>query len=34
MQERFVGGVVLHTGPDTYRLGDRIFATPISTLWA
>ena len=30
---RFVGGVVLHTGPDSYPLGDGIVAAPISTLW-
>ena len=34
MQERFAGGVVLHTGRDTFELGDRILAAPISTLWA
>ena len=32
--ERFVAGIVLHTGPATFRLGDRIVAAPISTLWA
>lgn len=31
--DRFLGGVVLHTGPATFALGDRITA-PISTLWA
>lgn len=31
--ETFVAGIVLHTGPRTYRLGDRIVAAPISTLW-
>jgi len=31
---RFAGGVVLHTGPRTYNLGDRIIAAPISTLWS
>ncbi len=31
---RFRSGLVLHTGPDTYRLGDRIVATPVSSLWA
>ncbi len=34
MQERFAGGVVLYTGRDTFKLDDRIFAAPISTLWA
>ena len=32
--ERFVRGVVLHTGPYTFPLADRILAAPISTLWA
>ena len=32
--DRFVTGVVLHTGPRTFELADRIFAAPISTLWA
>ena len=32
--ETFTAGVVLHTGPRTYRLGDRIVAAPISSLWA
>jgi predicted AAA+ superfamily ATPase len=32
--DRFMGGVVLHTGPATFSLGDRITAAPISTLWA
>lgn len=32
--DRFVAGVVLHTGPATYPLGSRIIAAPISTLWA
>ncbi len=27
-------GVVLHTGPRAYVLGDRIVAAPISTLWS
>ncbi len=30
----FLAGVVLHTGPRAYSLGDRIVAAPISTLWA
>lgn len=34
MQERFAGGVVLHTGRDTFEVGNRIVAAPISTLWA
>jgi predicted AAA+ superfamily ATPase len=32
--EAFVAGVVLHTGPRAYKLGERITAVPISTLWA
>jgi hypothetical protein len=32
--DRFVAGVVLRTGPATFRLADRITAPPISTLWA
>jgi hypothetical protein len=32
--ERFAGGVVLHTGPRLYGLGERILAPPICTLWA
>lgn len=34
LSDRFAGGVVLHTGRDTYELADRIVAAPISTLWA
>lgn len=32
--EAFVAGVVFHTGPRVYSLGDRIVAVPISALWA
>lgn len=32
--ERFVGGAVLHTGPDRYQLGDRVMALPLWALWA
>lgn len=31
--ERFLAGVVLHTGPHVYRLSDRIVAAPIAVLW-
>ena len=31
--DRFLGGVVLHTGPHRYPLGERITAAPVSTLW-
>jgi predicted AAA+ superfamily ATPase len=29
----FAAGIVFHTGPRVYRLGDRLVAAPISTLW-
>ncbi|MXW41718.1 MAG: ATP-binding protein [Acidimicrobiia bacterium] len=32
--ERFVAGVVLHTGPASFSLGTRLWALPISTLWS
>jgi predicted AAA+ superfamily ATPase len=32
--DRFVAGVVLHTGPRAFQLSERIYAAPISTLWA
>jgi predicted AAA+ superfamily ATPase len=32
--EAFVAGIVLHTGPRAYRLGERLLAVPISTLWS
>ncbi len=32
--ERFVAGVVLHTGPRAFRIADRLWAAPISSLWA
>lgn len=31
--DRFLGGVVLHTGPAMYRIEDRIVAAPICALW-
>jgi hypothetical protein len=31
--DRFVGGVVLHTGPRVYRLDEGIIAAPICALW-
>jgi hypothetical protein len=31
--ERFVRGLVLHTGPRVYELGEAIIAAPISALW-
>lgn len=32
--DTFLAGIVLHTGPRTFALGERITAAPISTLWA
>lgn len=32
--DRFLRGVVFHTGPRTITLSDRIVAAPISTLWS
>ncbi len=32
--DRFKAGALLHTGPARYRLGDRIEAIPICTLWS
>ncbi|HEY7201451.1 MAG TPA: DUF4143 domain-containing protein, partial [Candidatus Dormibacteraeota bacterium] len=34
LDDRFLAGAVLHTGPRKYRLGERIHALPICTLWA
>lgn len=31
--ERFVRGIVLHTGPRPFELGERLWALPISALW-
>jgi predicted AAA+ superfamily ATPase len=31
--ERFVAGVVLHTGPRVFPLGERITAAPLACLW-
>jgi len=31
--DRFVGGVVFHTGPRLYQLNERIVAAPISAIW-
>lgn len=31
--ERFVAGLVLHTGPSAFALSDRIAALPIASLW-
>lgn len=32
--DRFVAGVVFHTGPRTFQLEERIHAAPIATLWS
>ncbi len=32
--DRFLAGVVLHTGPRAFSLGERIVAAPISSIWA
>lgn len=31
--DRFVHGLVLHTGPRIFELGDRITAVPLAALW-
>jgi predicted AAA+ superfamily ATPase len=31
--EKFVRGVVLHTGPDIFELSERILAVPICAIW-
>ena len=31
--ERFVVRVILHTGPGSFELGERIAALPIAALW-
>jgi predicted AAA+ superfamily ATPase len=31
--EQFIGGVVLHRGPEAVSFGDRLAALPIETLW-
>jgi hypothetical protein len=33
LRERFLRGVVLHTGPGVYQLEDRIEAAPICAIW-
>jgi predicted AAA+ superfamily ATPase len=33
LQDRFVSGVLFHTGPRLFELDDRIVAAPISVLW-
>jgi predicted AAA+ superfamily ATPase len=31
--DAFAAGIVLHTGPYVFPLGDRLIAAPVSTLW-
>lgn len=33
-EQEFVAGIVLHTGPRTFSISDRIVAAPISALWS
>jgi len=33
LDDRFLAGVVFHTGPRAYGLGDRLTAVPISAIW-
>ncbi|MGA2164941.1 MAG: DUF4143 domain-containing protein [Solirubrobacteraceae bacterium] len=33
LDERFLAGAVLHTGPQPFQLAERIYALPICTLW-
>ena len=32
--EGFLRGILFHTGPAPFELGERIWALPISALWA
>jgi len=32
--DTFLAGILFHTGPRTYALGERVSAVPISSLWA
>lgn len=34
MGDEFIRGAVLHTGPGSYKIDDRIWAVPISALWS
>lgn len=33
LRERFLGGFVLHTGPSTRVVAERITAVPVEALW-
>lgn len=32
--DRMIAGIVLHTGPRSFALDDRLTVLPISTVWA
>ena len=32
--DAFAAGIVLHTGPHVFPLGDRLIAAPVAALWA
>ncbi|MDQ2709757.1 MAG: hypothetical protein M3Z25_19955 [Actinomycetota bacterium] len=32
--DRFVVGLILHTGPLVFEFADKIIAAPVSTLWS
>jgi hypothetical protein len=32
--ERFLAGIVFHTGPRVFAMGERIMAVPICAMWA
>lgn len=34
LEDRFLVGVLLHTGPRVFKLDDSVIAAPISTLWS
>ena len=34
MGDEFIAGAVLHTGPGSYKIEDRIRAVPISAMWS
>jgi predicted AAA+ superfamily ATPase len=34
MGQQFVAGVVMHTGPKRFRLGEALYALPICTFWS
>ena len=33
LDDRFLAGAVLHTGPVMYPIGDRVFAIPLCAIW-